>query len=219
MRPYGRGLCPAAYAPRGFQLADFIRLLDARRGLILTRDGWAPCCARWPWRWCCPPLYSSSATVMLDPRKNNITDLSAVSDAAGRRSGRGAEPDSDHHLARPGRHGGGPAEADERSRIQSRLAPPSLVDLVAICWPLLNPKNWFAAARRPTAALQRERVIDNLQPPCLGRCAGAFHHHHHHRHLARCGQGRADRQHAGRCLCEIADRQQGRTPPTPPPTG
>ncbi len=43
--------------------------------------------------------------------------------AARQRSGLGAEPDPDHHLARSGRHRGGPAEAHRRSRIQSRPGP------------------------------------------------------------------------------------------------
>ena len=33
---------------------------------------------RWLSRWSLPTNYASSAVVMLDPRKNNITDLSAV---------------------------------------------------------------------------------------------------------------------------------------------
>ena len=65
------------YAPRGFQLADFIRIVDARRGLILRVMGGVVLCALIV-ALALPTLYSSAATVLLDPRKNNITDLSAV---------------------------------------------------------------------------------------------------------------------------------------------
>ena len=65
------------YAPRGFQLADFIRIVDARRGLILKVMCGVVLCALIA-ALALPTLYSSAATVLLDPRKNNITDLSAV---------------------------------------------------------------------------------------------------------------------------------------------
>src|SRR4051812_35209049 len=71
------GTTPPPYAPPGFQLADFIRVMDARRGLIvrvlLVSLLFALVIAL-----ALPTIYSSSATVLLDPRKNSITDLSAV---------------------------------------------------------------------------------------------------------------------------------------------
>ena len=72
-----RGYAPPPYAPPAFQLADFIRLLDARRGLIL-RVALATILCALAVALVLPTTYSSSAVVMLDPRKNNVTDLSAV---------------------------------------------------------------------------------------------------------------------------------------------
>ena len=65
------------YAPAPFQFADFIRLLDARRILILRILLATVLCAL-AIAMVLPTTYSSSAVVILDPRKNNVTDLSAV---------------------------------------------------------------------------------------------------------------------------------------------
>lgn len=68
---------PPPYAPPSFQFADFIRLLDARRGLIIRITLAVVLCAL-AIAMVLPTTYASSAVVMLDPRKNNVTDLSAV---------------------------------------------------------------------------------------------------------------------------------------------
>src|ERR1700754_5038954 len=71
------GFAPPPYAPSGFQLADLIRVLDARRGLIL-RVTLAIVISALVVALALPTVFSSSATVLLDPRKNSVTDLSAV---------------------------------------------------------------------------------------------------------------------------------------------
>ncbi len=71
-RPYGR-----AVAAPSFQLADFIQILSARRwlvaGITLAVMAMATLAAL-----SMPNRYTSSAVVMLDQRKNNVTELSAV---------------------------------------------------------------------------------------------------------------------------------------------
>ena len=64
-------------APQGFQLADLIRLIDARRHLIL-RVALATILCALVVALMLPTVYSSTAVVMLDTRKNNVTDISAV---------------------------------------------------------------------------------------------------------------------------------------------
>ena len=73
---YVTGYVPAA-PPPGFQLADFLRVLETRRGLIL-RVALAVIVLATLVALLLPRQYTSSAVVMLDQRKNNITDLSAV---------------------------------------------------------------------------------------------------------------------------------------------
>jgi uncharacterized protein involved in exopolysaccharide biosynthesis/Mrp family chromosome partitioning ATPase len=68
----------AAPAPRpAFQLGDFLRVLSERRALIL-KVTLAVIAAAVIAALLLPKQYSSTAVVMLDPRKNNVTELSAV---------------------------------------------------------------------------------------------------------------------------------------------
>jgi uncharacterized protein involved in exopolysaccharide biosynthesis/Mrp family chromosome partitioning ATPase len=73
---YLTGYAPPA-APPGFQFADFVGVLSARRDLIL-KVALAVIVAAVLTALMLPRQYSSSAVVMLESRKNNITDLSAV---------------------------------------------------------------------------------------------------------------------------------------------
>ena len=81
MSPYRSTSYVTSYAPPapppGFQLADFLRIVEARRGLIL-RVAVAVIVLATLVALLLPRQYSSSAVVMLDQRKNNVTDLSAV---------------------------------------------------------------------------------------------------------------------------------------------
>ena len=149
---------PPAYAPRGFQLADFIRIVDARRGLILKVMGGVVLCALIV-ALALPTLYSSAATVLLDPRKNNITDLSAVV------SPLTADPAAVQNQIQIITSRDLAATVVDRLKLTGdpefnpAIAPLGIGDLLAG----LNPRNWFAGSKPATAALQRERVIDNLR--------------------------------------------------------
>src|SRR6218665_2326046 len=74
-----RGFEPAAapVAPQNFQFADLIRLIEARRALIL-RVAVATIIVAVAVALVLPTVYTSAAVVILDPRKNNVTDPSAV---------------------------------------------------------------------------------------------------------------------------------------------
>jgi len=63
--------------PPGFQLGDFLRIVEARRGTVL-RVALAVIVLAVLVALILPRQYTSSAVVMLDQRKNNVTDLSAV---------------------------------------------------------------------------------------------------------------------------------------------
>ncbi|HEY8254957.1 MAG TPA: exopolysaccharide transport family protein [Rhizomicrobium sp.] len=149
---------PPAYAPRGFQLADFIRIVDARRDLILMVMGGVVLCALIV-ALALPTLYSSAATVLLDPRKNNITDLSAVV------SPLTADPAAVQNQIQIITSRDLAATVVDRLKLTSDpefnpvIAPLGLSDILAG----LNPRNWFASGKPATAALQRERVIDSLR--------------------------------------------------------
>ena len=149
---------PPAYAPRGFQLADFIRIVDARRGLILKVMGGVVLCALIV-ALALPTLYSSAATVLLDPRKNNITDLSAVV------SPLTADPAAVQNQIQIITSRDLAATVVDRLKLTGdpefnpAIAPLGIGDILAG----LNPRNWFAGGKPATAALQRERVIDNLR--------------------------------------------------------
>jgi uncharacterized protein involved in exopolysaccharide biosynthesis/Mrp family chromosome partitioning ATPase len=149
---------PPAYAPRSFQLADFIRIVDARRGLILKVMAGIVLCALIV-ALALPTLYSSSATVLLDPRKNNITDLSAVV------SPLTADPAAVQNQIQIITSRDLAARVVDRLKLTNdpefnpAIAPLGLGDILAG----LNPRSWFAGNKSAIAALQRERVIDNLR--------------------------------------------------------
>jgi succinoglycan biosynthesis transport protein ExoP len=73
---YLTSYAPPAAAP-SFRLGDFVTILSDRRDLIL-KVMLAVIVAAVITALLLPRQYSSSAVVMLEPRKNNITDLSAV---------------------------------------------------------------------------------------------------------------------------------------------
>ena len=73
---YLTSYAPPAAAP-SFRLGDFVTILSDRRDLIL-KVMLAVIAAAVVVALLLPRQYSSSAVVMLEPRKNNVTDLSAV---------------------------------------------------------------------------------------------------------------------------------------------
>jgi uncharacterized protein involved in exopolysaccharide biosynthesis/Mrp family chromosome partitioning ATPase len=146
---------PSGYGPAygpAFQLADLIRLIDARRTLIL-RVALATVLLALVAALLRPTVYSGSAVVILDPRKNNVTELTAVI----------APLPAD------------PATMQNQLQIlTSRQLAATVVDRLklyddpefnpAIARPgllsMIDPRNWFAGARDTNA--NRDRVIDNF---------------------------------------------------------
>jgi uncharacterized protein involved in exopolysaccharide biosynthesis/Mrp family chromosome partitioning ATPase len=152
------GYAPPPYAPSGFQLADFIRVLDARRSLILRMTLATVICAL-VIALCLPTVFSSSATVLLDPRKNSVTDLSAVV------SPLTTDPATVQNQIQIITSRGLAASVVDRLQLTSdpefnaAIAAPGLGDVLSA----LNPRNWFDAQKPTSLALQRERVIDALR--------------------------------------------------------
>ena len=146
---------PSSYGPAygpspSFQIADLIRLIEARRGLIL-RVALATILLAVVIALLKPTVYSGSAVVILDPRKNNVTDLTAVI----------AQLPAD------------PATMQNQLQIlTSRQLAATVVDRLrltndpefnpAIASPgllsIIDPRNWFAGT--PGTNANRDRVID-----------------------------------------------------------
>ncbi len=163
-------MVPAFLAPRGysppeappFQLADFIRLLDARRRLIGRIALGTILCAL-AVVLVLPTIYASSAVVMLDPRKNSITDLSAVltpqlTDPAAVQNQLQIITSRDLAGVVVDR-----LKLYDDPEFNPNLAQPSLAELLGEIASLLNPRNWFENVTPASDALSRERVIDALQ--------------------------------------------------------
>jgi uncharacterized protein involved in exopolysaccharide biosynthesis/Mrp family chromosome partitioning ATPase len=150
------------YAPEApaFQAADFLRLIRGRQPIIL-RVAAVTVAAAILTALALPTVYSSSAVVMLDPRKNNVTDPSQVlaqveGDPASLQnqiqllSSRGL---AEKVIAR--------LKLEDDPEFNPAMARPGLGQLMTDLRAVLNPRNWFdngaAAARRP-----HDRVLDNF---------------------------------------------------------
>lgn len=148
------------YAPEApaFQAADFLRLIRARQGMIL-RVAALTVVAAILIALALPTVYSSSAVVMLDPRKNNVTDPSQVlaqveGDPASLQnqiqllSSRGL---AEKVIAR--------LKLEDDPEFNPAMARPGLGQLLADLKAILNPRNWFdnGGAQRP-----HDRVLDNF---------------------------------------------------------
>jgi succinoglycan biosynthesis transport protein ExoP len=151
-----------AHAPAPFQFADFIRLLDARRVLIL-RVALATVLLGLAVALVLPTVYASSTVVMLDPRKNNVTDLSAVLSPLGN------DPASVQNQIQILTSRDLAGNVVDRLKLiddpefNPALGRPSMTKLLGDLLSLLNPRNRFEGEASATAGLLRERVIDNFQ--------------------------------------------------------
>ena len=151
-----------AHAPAPFQFADFICLLDARRLLIL-RVALATVLLGLAVALVLPTVYASSTVVMLDPRKNNVTDLSAVLSPLGN------DPASVQNQIQILTSRDLAGNVVDRLKLiddpefNPALGRPSMTKLLGDLLSLLNPRNWFEGEPAATAGLLRERVIDNFQ--------------------------------------------------------
>lgn len=152
---YGFGYTP----PSSFQLADLIRLIDARRSLIL-RVALAVILCALAAAMVLPTTYSSSAVVILDARKNNVTELTAVL------SQLAADPATMQNQLQILTSRDLAATVVERLKLQDdpefnpTLARPSLMQLVGEMLSLLHPRNWFASDMPAPGTLGRDRIID-----------------------------------------------------------
>ena len=146
-----------------FQLADFIRLLDARRRLIGRIALGTILCAL-AVVLVLPTIYASSSVVLLDPRKNSITDLSAVltpppaSDPAAVQNQIQIIASRELAWAVIDR-----LKLMDDPEFNPAIAQPSLVELLGEMISLLNPRNWFENVTFANGTLSRERVIDTFQ--------------------------------------------------------
>jgi succinoglycan biosynthesis transport protein ExoP len=147
--------------PAGFELADLIRMIDARRQLILRVMLGTILCALAA-AMILPTTYSSSSQVILDQRKNNITELTAVlsqlpADPATMQNQLQILQSRDLASTVIER-----LHLDQDPEFNPALANPSLVQLVGEMGSLINPKNWFENDTPASTNLSRDRIIDNF---------------------------------------------------------
>jgi succinoglycan biosynthesis transport protein ExoP len=157
-----------AEAPFGF--ADFLRVLDERRSLIRNIT-LAVCALTLLVLLYLPTLYSSSAVVMLDQRKNNVADLSSVLSALP------TDPSSVQNQIQvlssrdlAGRVIGKLKLYDdpEFNPALNKNGTPDIGDFVR----LFNPANWGPARQAGNADYERDAIVgaflDRLDVSALG---------------------------------------------------
>src|SRR5580700_492875 len=158
---YTPGAHAPIYAPPPFQFADFIRLLDGRRVLIF-RVALATFLCGLAAALVLPTTYTSSSVVMLDPRKNNVTDLSAVLSPLSN------DPVSVQNQIQIITSRDLAATVVDQQKLTDdpefnpALLQPNMIELVGELASFLNPKNWFQEQPVASRAFQRGRVIENF---------------------------------------------------------
>jgi succinoglycan biosynthesis transport protein ExoP len=145
-----------------FRMEDFIRLLLVERRLILGIAG-GVVLATILIALMLPTVYSSSAVVMLDPRKNNITDMSQVlaqveGDPASLQNQ--IQILSSRDLAAKVVAS---LKLEEDPEFNPALAEPGLGQVISDLGMALNPRNWFTDGGLSGAQRLHERVLDNFQ--------------------------------------------------------
>ena len=143
-----------------FSYADFLRVLDERRSLICNVM-LAVAALTLAVLLYLPTLYSSSAVVMLDQRKNNVADLSSVLSALP------TDPTSVQNQIQllssrelAGRVIGKLKLYDdpEFNPALNGSGAPDIGDVVR----MLNPANWIPSRRAEGAAYERDAIVNNF---------------------------------------------------------
>ncbi|HEU4548916.1 MAG TPA: exopolysaccharide transport family protein [Rhizomicrobium sp.] len=151
------GAYPAAGPVPAFQLADLIRLVYARRVLILRVAAGVVLLALVV-ALLLPTTWSGSAEVMLDQRHNNVTDLSAVLSQL---------PDDPATLQNQiqiltSRELAGKVVDRLRLTGDPEFNPVLVQPGLGHTLSLLNPRNWFGDDKALSAGRQRDRTIDEF---------------------------------------------------------
>lgn len=149
-----------APAPAGFQFADLIALIEARRRLII-RVALAVIATAIVTGLALPTIWSSTAVVMMDQRKNNVTDISAVLSQL---------PGDPATLQDQIQILGSRALADkviaqlhlaDDPEFNPALTRPGLVQIGSETLALLNPRNWFdGGAAQMDSQRSHDRIVD-----------------------------------------------------------
>jgi uncharacterized protein involved in exopolysaccharide biosynthesis/Mrp family chromosome partitioning ATPase len=146
-----------------FQMEDFFRLLLVQRRLILGIAGLVVL-AIILIALMLPTIYSSSAVVMLDPRKNNVTDMSEVlmrleTDPASLQNQIQILTSRDLAAKTVAS-----LKLDEDPEFNPAFAEPGISQVIGDLGQALNPRNWFGGDSAISGAQRlHERVLDNFQ--------------------------------------------------------
>ena len=152
------------YAPvtPAFQVEDFVRLISARRQLILRIAG-VIILAAILIALMLPTVWSSSAVVMLEPRKNNVTDVSAV---LAQLEGDPASLQNQIQILTSRELAAQVVtklQLDEDPEFSPVAAHPGLAQLIEDLGAIINPRNWFDDGRSLGGKARiSDRVADNL---------------------------------------------------------
>jgi len=157
---YYRPMTGYAQEAPAFQAEDFFRLIRTRQTMIL-RVAAAFVLAAILVALALPTIYTSSAVVMLDPRKNNVTDPSQV---LAQVEGDPASLQNQIQLLTSRDLAAkviAKLKLEDDPEFNPLLAPPGIGQLVTDLKAVLNPRNWFdtgnADGLRP-----RDRILDNF---------------------------------------------------------
>jgi polysaccharide biosynthesis transport protein len=148
-------------APPAFQIEDFVRLVQARRALILRIAALVVAGAVLV-ALTLPTVYAGLAVVMLDPRKNNVTDPSQV---LAQLPGDSASLQNQIQILTSRNLAAAVVaklKLDQDSEFNPALARPGLGQLGSDLREALNPRNWFQPEEDSGQRLQ-DRILDNFQ--------------------------------------------------------
>jgi uncharacterized protein involved in exopolysaccharide biosynthesis/Mrp family chromosome partitioning ATPase len=148
----------APVTPPAFQVEDFVRLLWARRSLILRITALVVLAAV-VIALLLPTVYASSAVVMLDPRKNSVTDMSAVlaqveGDPASLQNQIQILTSRDLAAKVVAK-----LKLEDDPEFNPALARPGFGQVLSDIGAALNPRNWFA---KDDAAIETQRLHDRV---------------------------------------------------------
>jgi succinoglycan biosynthesis transport protein ExoP len=157
---YYRPMTGYAQEAPAFQAEDFFRLIRTRQTMIL-RVAAAFVLAAILVALALPTIYTSSAVVMLDPRKNNVTDPSQV---LAQVEGDPASLQNQIQLLTSRDLAAkviAKLKLEDDPEFNPLLAPPGIGQLVTDLKAVLNPRNWFDNGNA-NGLSPRDRILDNF---------------------------------------------------------
>ena len=102
-----------------------------------------------------PTMYATSASVMIDPRRYNVTDLSSILSQLPTDPSSPAEPDTDSHVTRSCTEGDQQLRLYDDPEFNTSLKPTALGAFLNA----VDPPGWMRDAGAPDLVSQRDEII------------------------------------------------------------